>query len=113
MIDSREAFLSLKTRAVITIIRKLKRYIENNTRAPSCASKKMAVKKRNTCNLAEHREKGITSMVKNLVLFDRMILEPIRAGTLHPKPNKIITNPRPSSPIFSMNLSMINADLDK
>ena len=95
------------------MVKKLSKYRENNTKAPWVGEKKAAIKNKKTCNLAEQSEKGMTNMVKNLISFVLMILVPINAGTLHPKPINIMTKARPSNPIFSIILSIKKAALEK
>ena len=69
--------------------------------------------KMNTCNLAEHSDKGMTSMVSKRMGLERIMRVPMSAGTLQPKPISIMTKPRPSRPILAIRASIKNAARDK
>ncbi len=71
--------------------------------------KNTVVMKLNTTILALHGTRGTSNRVNNLARLDSMILVPITAGTLHPKPRNKGMKDFPCSPMRCMNLSIAKA----
>ena len=63
----------------------------------------------NTASLAEHNEKGITSIDSRRMGRERITRVPMSAGTLQPNPIICMTKPRPSSPTLDIHASIMNA----